>query len=395
MSERWFVIGHEASNSGAPRMLLEVLRGVRAHHGQDWSCTILLRRGGSLLSRFAELGEVRVLGHPWAESRTFASGIWRKFIDRPLVQPTRFARWVSQWQATKFDLIYNNTATNSFLVPGVRRLRAPILTHVHELADAMRRFNTPEELAQTIENTDHFIAVSPPVAADLEHCGARADAISVVPNFIAAMPPEPATAARANARQELGLRANSRVVVGCGHIDVIKGPDLFVELAATLAATSRESGWEFCWLGAETDRAFARRLRAEVRRRGLDEIFHFVGYVHDPTPWYLASDLVAVTSRTESFSLVALEAAALSRPVIGFAGARGLATVLNVDLDLLAPDHDVTGLAARATQVLIDSAAAQRIGALLRQRVARDFLGPRRIAEIMDIADKLRRAGIG
>ena len=48
MAERWLIVAHDASNSGAPRMLLEVLRGVRAVRGPDWSCEILLVRGGVL-----------------------------------------------------------------------------------------------------------------------------------------------------------------------------------------------------------------------------------------------------------------------------------------------------------------------------------------------------------
>ncbi len=391
--EHWFVITHEVSNTGASRMLLQILQGARALRGEDWSCEILSRGGGALEAEFAQLGRVHVLPRRWAEGRSLRAGVLRKFLDRPWLQPRRLKRWMPQWEKGRFDVVYNNTATNGPLVSAARRLHCPIVTHVHELGEAMRRFNSPEGLAQTIEHSDRFIAVSPPVASDLAACGASAEKIRVVPNFLPTLPPLPTEADRRRMRAELGLPADAQVIVGCGHIDRIKGVDLFVEMAAVLAAqVTRRERLRLVWLGGVTDRRYTRALRRQVRQRGLDAILRFAGPVEQASSWFAASDIVAVTSRLESFSLVALEAAALGRPVIGFRGARGLGSVLGEDSPLLVAGHDAAAMAAVAAQLLADPTRRDAAGQDLRGRIGEDFLAPRGMAAVLSITDEVRRA---
>lgn len=381
--ERWFVLGHEASNSGAPRMLLRVLEAARGELGANWECEIVLRSGGPLLADFTAFGPVRVLGHPAAEGRTLGAGVLRKFLVRPWLQPLRFKRWLPEWQRQKFDLVYNNSATNGEFLRGARQLGCPIVTHVHELGACIRRFNSPAAISDTMTLSDRFIAVSAPVAEDLVALGASADRIAVVPNFLPVLPARADANARADARRRLQLAADAQVVVACGHIDAVKGPDLFLEVAVEVLRRRGQAA-RFYWLGGVSDVRLRKRLDQEVRRRGLMEAVRFIGYVADPQLWYAASDVVTVTSRAESFSLVALEAAALGRPVVGFTGARGLVTLLGGERGLLAPDHATAELASRVQALLCDGDEAERVGLRLRERVAAEFLANRRGKEIVE-----------
>lgn len=391
MPERWLVISHEAGNSGAPRMLLEVLRGVRAVRGAEWSCEILLGRGGALLDAFARLGPVHLLAHPWGEGRTLRAGLYRKFWDRPWIQPRRLAGWVRQWGGRGFDLVYNNTATNGYLVPAARRVGGVVLTHVHELGYALRRFNSPASLSQTLENTAHFLAVSPATADDLGECGIPTERITVVPNFLSSLPPVAEPSARAGLRARLGVEVETQVIVGCGHIDWLKGPDLFVEMAAACARLTSQKRL-FLWLGGVSDARFARKLRRLVRRRGLENVVRFVGEVENSAPWFAASDVVAVTSRIESFSLVALEAGALGRPVVGFAKARGLSSVLGEGAGLLVPEFDPSAMAAVVNELLLDPTRGDREGRRLRARIEAGFMAGPRIEAILKVTDRLRKS---
>lgn len=390
MAERWLVMAHEATNSGAPRMLLRVLQGVRAARGAGWSCEILLRRGGALRGEFERFGPVRVLADPRAEGRSWAAGVFRKLIDRPWLQPRRLARVARRWTPGAFDVVYNNTATNGDMVAAARRLGCPLVTHVHELGSFLRRFHTPREIAHTLENTDRFIAVSPAVARDLADLGVKKRSIAVVPNFLPELPRAVAADEAGAIRRRLGLADGTALVLGCGHIHPIKGTDLFVDLAARLG---QRGAREVCcvWLGGETDRRFAAELRREVARRGLAKVVRFLGAVDDVTAWLAAADVVAVTSREESFSLVALEAAAAGRPVVGFAAARGLEVLLGETPDLLVDDFTAAAMAQRIEALLVDEAQARRIGGRLRARVADDFLASRRIPEILAVVDEVRR----
>ncbi|HWA86495.1 MAG TPA: glycosyltransferase family 4 protein [Opitutus sp.] len=390
MAESWLVIGHQATNSGAPRMLLEVLRGVRAECGPAWRCKILLRRGGPLVEEFARIGEVRVLMHPRAELPGLGAALFRKFVDRPRNEPRRFARAMEDWRGERFDLIYSNTATNGRLLGALRPLDCPVVTHVHELEYSLKRFVSAATLATTLERSDEFIAVSTAVGGDLEKRGVRRERVTVVSNFLAQLPGAGEVGPlRAELCGRLGLSRETRLITGCGHIDWLKGPDLFVEFAEKVIGRTCVPV-AFLWIGGDTDRRFAAGVRRAVQRRGLQHAVRFLGPDPDPGRIFGASDIVAVTSRVESFSLVALEAAARGRPVLGFAAARGLQEVLANEKGLIAVGLDVGAMATAAARLLADPEEASRVGGRLRERVAAEFLARRRIPEILSVTDRRR-----
>lgn len=376
MSARWLVLAHEATNSGAPRMLLEVLRGVRAARGADWTCEILLDRGGPLVSALAALGPVHRLSHPLAEGQGLVAKAVRGLVDRRWLKPRRLQARVRDWSAAGGDLIFSNTATNGRLLAGLPAGAGPVVTQVHELAYSLRRFNRPQDLTTTLARTDLFLAVSSAVMADLGELGVPARKCMLLPNFLPALPPLPVrAAARAEVARRLGLAPDVRLVTGCGHIDPLKGTDLFVEVAARVKAGGGPPV-AFAWLGGVIDRDFAARVQAAA-----GGAMFFVGEVVDTEIYFAASDVVAVTSRVESFSRVALEAGALGRPVLAFSAARGPADLL--PSEALVPELGAAAMASAVTGLLADQEQAQRLGAALRQRVADDFLADRWIGPLL------------
>ncbi len=388
-TDHWLVMAHEASNSGAPRVLLEVLRAIREARHPAWSCDIVLRRGGPLVRDFADLGPTHRLAHNWADGPGVLSRLVDRLVDRPFIQARRLARWMEAHRGTKFGLVYANTAVNGRWLPALRALGCPVLTHAHELEYSMRRFNSPAALAATVRCTDHFIAVSSAVAHDLVALGVPAERVTRVPNFLRELP---AAADPAGTRGaicgELGLPPGTRLVTACGHIDWVKGPDLFVEMAAIL---SRQiSPVAFVWLGGDGDRVLGRRVRFDVLRRRLGNRVRFCGPVSSPQRYLAASNVVTVTSRVESFSRVALEAGALGRPVLGFAAARGPADL--IPADSLVGELSAAAMAAAVKDLLDHPAEAERRGRRLRERIATDFMASKWTGEILAITEALRRA---
>lgn len=376
MSTPWLVLAHQATNSGAPRMLLEVLRAVRSAQGPDWRCEILLDRGGPLAGDFAALGPVHRLSADWAEGPGLAARTLRGLVDRPVLKPQRLrARW-RDWQARGGGLIFSNTATNGRLLAQLPRDAGPIVSYVHELGYGLRRFNRPADLAATLARTRRFLGVSTAVLADLAELGVPAQKLTLLPNFLPELPTLPDRAgARAHLDRQLGLPAGARLVVGCGHLDGLKGTDLFVEMATQLAASGGVPV-AFVWVGGVIDRAFAARVRA-----GAGSAVRWAGEVLDAAPYLAAADVVAVTSRVESFSRVALEAAALGRPVVAYAAARGPADLLE-PADLV-PEMTADGMARAVSALLADPGRAEATGTRLRATVASRFLAQHWIGPLL------------
>jgi glycosyltransferase involved in cell wall biosynthesis len=342
---------------------------------------MIFNHGGPLMREFSQLGPVRRLSHPWTESSCLAARILRRLTRQMPFKPKRFARWVEEWRSQGRGLIYSNTGTNGRLLKALPVGSGRIVSHIHELAYGLHRFNRPGELAATLTRTDLFLAVSSATAGDLRALGVPAHRIQRIPNFLGSIPAAPDTAgARAEICRRLKLSPGAKLIVGCGHIDWVKGTDIFVDAANVMH--QRENSPVFVWLGGNTHRRFARRARARCAK---PQLVHFVGDVSDPASYFAASDAVLVTSRAESFSRVALEAGALGRPVLAFASARGPADLLAPDC--LVPETSGAAMAAALRELLTNPDEAQRQGVRLRERITVEFLSARWVPEILAIME--------
>ncbi len=125
---------------------------------------------------------------------------------------------------------------------------------------------------------------------------------------------------RTGARRALALHTDAPILLFVGRIQPLKGPDVAVR---ALAALGRPDAQLIIVGGASGDEGDVEtgRIRALVDELGLHEQVRFV----EPQPhhilstYYRAADVVLVPSRSESFGLVALEAAACGIPVVASA----------------------------------------------------------------------------
>lgn len=369
-------------------MLLEVLKGVRAAKGSEWDCEMIFDHGGSLLEEFARVGRIRVLSNPLTEGSGLVARALRRSSKWVPFKARRFAGWVREWEARGGGVIYSNTGTNGRLLRALPQTASPVISHIHELAYGLRRFSTSAELAATLSRTNIFLSVSAAVDEDLNKLGVARRRIRRIPNFLIAMPNAMAVdTAKTDLCFRLSIPSNSRIVTACGHVDWVKGTDLFVEIANFVIHNCKKPP-VFIWIGGHLQRRFALKSRAKLSA-AAQPFVHFVGEVMDVTPYFAASEVVLVTSRVESFSRVALEAGALSRPVLAFAAARGPADLLNEEQ--LVADLDPRAMAVALEALLAGPAEAARIGAQLRDRVERDFLAGKWIGEIIKNVEMPRR----
>ncbi len=169
------------------------------------------------------------------------------------------------------------------------------------------------------------------------------------------------------ARRALGLDLTAPTLLFVGRIQPLKGLDLAVGALAQL----HERGHTSARLvvvggpsGAEGP-AEARRVRALAEKLGV------AGHIdwREPQPhhllssWYRAADVVVVPSRSESFGLVALEAAACGVPVVA-AAVGGLRTLVVHGLTgMLVADRDPGAYADVIDRLLADRRLAGELGA--------------------------------
>jgi D-inositol-3-phosphate glycosyltransferase len=178
---------------------------------------------------------------------------------------------------------------------------------------------------------------------------------------------------RGGARRAVGLATDRPVVLFVGRIQPLKAPDLAIRALA--AMTHHREALLVIVGGAsgsdgDEELELARRLASEL---GVADRVRFVAPQphHILSSWYRAADLVIVPSRSESFGLVALEAAACGIPVVASAVGGLLNIVHDGVTGHLVDGRDPERYARAMTQVLDDPAGAAAMGAAAGVRARR------------------------
>jgi D-inositol-3-phosphate glycosyltransferase len=169
---------------------------------------------------------------------------------------------------------------------------------------------------------------------------------------------------RAGARLALGLDATVPVLLFVGRIQPLKGLDVAVRALADVVARRPDALLLVVGgpSGGEGEQELARVL-ALVDELGLGANVRFVAPQphHLLSTYYRAADVVVVPSRSESFGLVALEAAACGTPVVA-AAVGGLSSLVHHGhTGYLMETRDPAAYADAIEAVLGDPARARRM----------------------------------
>jgi glycosyltransferase involved in cell wall biosynthesis len=157
------------------------------------------------------------------------------------------------------------------------------------------------------------------------------------------------------ARAALGLPADDPIVLCPGRLSKQKGQDVL--LAAWPGVLTRCPAATLVLLG---DGEMAGELHTAATAR-----VRFAPAAADLRPWFAAADVVAVPSRWEGLPLVALEAAASGRAVVGSA-IPGLTEVVTPETGELVAPEDAEALAEALAGLLSDPDLAHRRGEAAR-----------------------------
>jgi D-inositol-3-phosphate glycosyltransferase len=176
---------------------------------------------------------------------------------------------------------------------------------------------------------------------------------------------------QAQARAELGLHTDDKILLFVGRIQRLKGLEVLLrafaklgDLPARLVVVGGQPGT------SHESREIA-RLQHLATRLGIDGRTTFVGAVaHERLPlYYAAADATVMPSSYESFGLVAVESLACGTPLVA-TRVGGLSSIVHDgETGLLVPWRDADLFAERLRQILEDDPLRQRLAAHARESV--------------------------
>ncbi len=256
-------------------------------------------------------------------------------------------------------------------------LDLPLISTFHTLARVKAETGDPEPdrrvdaESEVIGCSDAILASCADEAEQLRRrYGAPADRIDIVPPGVDHAYFSPGD--RRWARRALGLGPGP-VLLFVGRIQPLKGLDVAVRALAGLSRRDAELVAVGGPSGTEGADELA-RVRVLARQLGVGDRVRFVPPQphHLLSTYYRAAEVCLVPSRSESFGLVALEAAACGTPVVA-AAVGGLRTLVDHGrTGLLIDSRDPAEFAAATSRLLDDPATARSMAAAAVDK-ARDY----------------------
>jgi glycosyltransferase involved in cell wall biosynthesis len=378
-------VTHDASRTGAPIALLHFLRWFKKNSNRPFS--IMLPSDGDLSPAFAELAET------WSIDRSHwcPAGMRTSLLNGLGLgaQARRFEMADIQAFAARCfpGLVYVNSIASANSID-LLRPETPVLTHVHELEYLFRTTASPA-LSSLLVQTHQFIACADIVKENLiQQHGIAPERVATVYESI---PVDQVRTDRTRQQvfEELRVPDSSTLCIGGGSHNWRKGADLFVQLARIVS--QRRPNAYFVWIGGSARDVI--EIEHDVRLAGLAENVRFTGAVPRSADYFAAADVFVLTSREDPYPLVCLEAAALAKPIVCFAGAGGMPEFVEEDCGFVVPYLDLTAMADSIVSLLDSSESRTTLGAAARRKVTERHDINRTAPRILEIMERTLCAG--
>ena len=346
------VVSHDAHFYGAQRVALFLARTLSRDMGYD--VEILLCGEGPLRQEFAEAGRVHDF---YSETST------------PDVQ----ARIIADLYDHGARLAICNTSCVGGAVQALKTAGFSIVSLIHEMPGLIGQYALEDSIATIARDADKVV-FGAQVVRDrfVELTGLSPEKAVVRPQGL--LTRNRYSGRRAEARQELrarlGLGEQTMIALAVGSAHRRKGPDLFVETG--LAVIEQRDDVAFVWVG-HTDGDGYDEASARVSEAGAGTHFFFPGVIEDSDVFFAGADVYLMTSREDPFPSVVLHALDAELPVIGFDNAGGFVELLRRDCGILVPYLDTRAMAAAVLGMLAHPSEGQRLSAIGKEIVSREF----------------------
>ena len=346
MPQRVLVVNHEASRSGAPTVAVRVLDALAA----PGVVRVLVHRwrgpfrremdAHADVSAIEPFAVLRALARRWKPTRRLATFIECRAAGRVL-------------DTHRPAIVWCNTVLSANYVKAAQRRGIPVVLHVHEgyddAARVLGRYGFVGAGAAGVGGVTLLGCARGAASGLARVIGVADDSVVVLYS-----PVDLDEVDRFRRRSER-IQPELVRVAGCGQQLQTKGADEFDHIARELT-TSRPRSVSFQWIGGALG-FFA-----------ADSPVRHLGSVPTALSHFAEADIFALTSRSDQFPLVVLEAMALGLAVVAFS-VGDVAEQLG-DTGVLIEPGDREAMAAAITRLIDDGDERRRLGAAARGRAA-------------------------
>lgn len=297
---------------GADKVLLELIKGLDS---KEFEAHVILPNDGVLVEDLRQVGaQVSVLDYPILRRKYFNP----KGIADYIRSYNFYAKQIALYaQEHSIDMVHNNTAA---VLEGIylkRKLKLPLIWHVHEI------IVKPKAISDFINMlmgryADKIVTVSQAVANHIKQSPFIKDSqVEVIYNGVDNTVYYPMDAS--SIREKFDIAQDALVIGMIGRVNAIKGQNDFIEAVEPLLEKNEQvvaflAGGVFPgeeWRLEELDKRIA--------SSSVVSQIHRIDYYDKTSELYNMFDIFVLPSiKPDSLPTVVLEAMACSKPVVGY-----------------------------------------------------------------------------
>ena len=360
------VVSHEASRTGAPLLALNIIEDLRT----KYNVVAILLGGGDMVDSFRRTAMVTV------------GPISAKYRLTPAVHP--LVHRVCETYRPRYAIV-NSIESREVLTPFDQAGVATVLL-VHEFAAYIRPLGdlhaAIEKATEVVYSAqlvwDNAVRQFPSLASRRVHIAPQGQ-VRIPRSQSVDDDSEELERIRKALRPETAP-SGTVLVIGGGWVQIRKGVDLFIAVAAAVLRAQSATRFHFVWVGGGydpiNDHAYSTYLAEQIEKSGLDGNFVMLDEVSRLDRVYDEADIFLLSARLDPFPNVAIDAMRRGMPLVCFEGASGVAEVLAEQpacRELVVPHLAIDLAAARILELGENPAYRRQMSARVKAFAAQAF----------------------
>ncbi|MEY8758571.1 glycosyltransferase family 4 protein [Chryseobacterium tongliaoense] len=385
------VISHEASLSGAPILLLSILKKLKQER-KNFSIDVLLLRPGQLYEDFAKISDNKVIVVSYYnQSFSFVNRNFKKlqstFFPKSETKDEQVEKITTRLLANNYDLVYGNSAeTFRWSIPFYKK-NIPTIVAIHELTYGLESTYPKDFILENFSKVSMIIAGSNAVAENLiNKYDTNPEKIKVIHSFVDET--IDLKKDKAAIKKELNI-SDSEIVIGIASSQELrKGTDL-VPLLVKKIADKTDIKFKFINLGGSSKTGPVKCSKLDADKLGVIDKIVYVDHNKTPNDYINTFDIFLLLSREDPFPLVMLTAAKLKKPIAAFDQSGGAVEFLENGYGILAPYLDLDTMADEVIKLMKDSDLREKYGENIHRRLEEEYSDEKLTSDIFNLIDEL------
>ncbi len=334
-------ITHDTSLSGASRSLLYYIEWFKKNKGSEKIHILSLTSSNSIHNAFHNISDnyYDLTKINYKPNYSIFNRFKRILFKEEILSEKEIL--LQELANQKFDILYSNTVVCLPIATEIKKksISTKILLHVHELKTAINQLLP--NFKDFYDNIDYSIAASELVKENLINYF-QFDYKKVIKVY-------ECSDITISEDESLLDPINSKKVIMVGAAYWAKGDDIFLLVAKEVV--SRVENVHFYWLGGQSNERFTVN-QGDIEKLGIEKNVHFLSHTSSPHNIVKQADVFALTSRSDSFPLAAIEAGLLGIPIVCFEKASGIQEIIEKGGGYVVPYLDIEKMSDEIIKLL-------------------------------------------